>query len=102
MYARVTCIHVKPEKVKEAIRLYEASVVPAAEAQKGFQGALLLTDAASGHGMTITFWDNERHALENEQNLYYQNQLVKFMPYFTAPPTREGYEVSLRVDRSDA
>ncbi|OGD10948.1 MAG: hypothetical protein A2Y86_02955 [Candidatus Aminicenantes bacterium RBG_13_62_12] len=99
MYARVTCIHIKPEKVGEAVRLYETSVVPAAETQKGFQGILLLTDATTGHGLSITFWDSEKEALANEQNLYYQNQLVKFMPYFSDPPTREGFEVSLQVKR---
>ncbi|MBN2199362.1 MAG: antibiotic biosynthesis monooxygenase [Candidatus Aminicenantes bacterium] len=95
MYARVTNIHIKTDKVQEAISLYENSVLPAAESQAGFQGALLLTDAPTGHGLTITFWNSKNEALANEQNLYYQNQLVKFMPYFTDPPTREGFEVSL-------
>jgi len=99
MFARVTRINVKPEKVGDAVRLYEASVLPAAESQKGFRGLLLLTDQGSGRGMSITLWDSEEDALENEQSRYYQSQLVKFMPFFSGPPSREGFEVSLQVRR---
>jgi heme-degrading monooxygenase HmoA len=99
MFARVTFINVKPDKVGDAIKLYEKSVLPAAESQKGFRGVLLLTDAAGGRGMSITLWDNEQDALDNEQSRYYQSQLVKFMPFFSGPPSREGFEVSLQVRR---
>ncbi len=97
MYARVTHIHIKPDKVEEAIRFYKTSVVPAAKAQKGFTGLLLLTDARTGHGMSITLWASDKDALANEESRYYQNQLIKFVPYYSEPPSREGFDVSLRV-----
>ena len=99
MYARVTTIHVKEDKVEEAVQLYKESVLPAAKKQKGFRGVLLLTDAATGRGMSITLWDTEKEASVNEQNLYYQNQLVKVLPYFSNPPVREGFDVNLFVKK---
>jgi heme-degrading monooxygenase HmoA len=97
MYARVTEINVKPEKVEEAIALYANSVVPAARSQKGFTGAYLLTDRQTGKGLAITFWKSEKDALANERNRYYQEQLVKFIDFFQSPPIREGYEVSVKA-----
>jgi len=96
MYARVTEINVKLDKVEEAIELYATSVVPAAKSQRGFAGAYLLTDKSTGKGMAITFWKTEKDALANEHNRYYQEQLVKFLDFFQSPPIREGYEVSVK------
>jgi len=97
MYARMTCIHVKPDKVQEAVQLYKKSVVPEAKKQKGFKGLLLLTDPQSGNGLSITLWTSEKAAQATEENRYYQEQLVKFMGFFASPPSREGYQVSLQV-----
>jgi heme-degrading monooxygenase HmoA len=97
MFARVTEINVKPDKIEEAIDLYAKSVVPAAKSQKGFAGVYLLTDRPTGKGMAITFWKTEKDALANEHNRYYQEQLVKFLEFFQSPPIREGYEVTVKA-----
>ncbi|HSA96938.1 MAG TPA: hypothetical protein VLJ16_12870 [Acidobacteriota bacterium] len=93
MYARQTTMSFRAEMYDEGIRLFETSVVPAARAQKGFRAAYLLGDRASGRAVALTFWDDEASAVANEENRYYQEQLVKFLSHFTAPPVREGYEV---------
>ena len=96
MYARLTVIHVKEDRIDEAIKLYEESVVPEAKKQKGYQGAFLLTDRKTGDGISLTLWESEEDAGANEESLYYQEQLVKFIPLFkTLKPIREGYEVSV-------
>lgn len=97
MYARMTCIHIKPDRVQGAIDLYKKSVVPEAKKQKGFKGLLLLTDPQTGSGLSITLWTSEKAALATEESRYYQEQLVKFTDLYTLPPSREGYEVSLQV-----
>jgi len=97
MYARLTEINVKPEKIEEAIELYRKSVVPAAKSQKGFVGLYLLTDRPTGKGLAITIWKTEEDALANERNRYYQEQLVKFLEFFQSPPIREGYEISVKA-----
>jgi len=95
MYARVTILQLKKGKVDEALRIYEASILPAAEAQKGYRGSYVLADRQAAKGITLTFWESEKDALANEENRYYQEQLVKAMDLFAAPPIREGYEVAV-------
>ena len=96
MFARVSRVQVKMDKFEESTNLYAGSVVPAAKSQKGFRGAYLLTDRKTGQGLSITLWETEEDAVVNEQSGYYQEQLDKFKDVFAAPPTREGYEVSVQ------
>jgi len=97
MYARLTEMNIKPDKIDEAIEIYRKSVVPAAKSQKGFVAAYLLTDRPTGKGISMTFWKTEQDALANERNRYYQEQLVKFIEFFQSPPIREGYEISVKA-----
>jgi heme-degrading monooxygenase HmoA len=93
MYVRVTTMAFLVDKFAEGVRVFEESVLPAARAQEGFRAAYLLSDRAAGRAVALTFWENEAAARANEKNRYYHDQLVKFLPYFTAAPVREGYEV---------
>jgi heme-degrading monooxygenase HmoA len=97
MFARLTIVQVKVDKMDETIKIYEDSVVPAAKSQKGFQGTYLLTDRNTGKGIACTLWDSEEDAIANEQSGYYQEQVGKFKDLFTAPPVQEGYEVSVQA-----
>jgi heme-degrading monooxygenase HmoA len=96
MYARLTTMHIKSEKIDEAIKTYQQSVVPAAKLQKGFVRAYLLADRPTGRGISMTIWKTEEDALANERNRYYQEQLVKFLEFFQSPPFREGYEIMVK------
>jgi heme-degrading monooxygenase HmoA len=93
MYVRMTTLSFRVDKADEGIRIFDESVVPAARAQKGYRGAYLLADRKAGRCVALTFWDDEASARANEENRYYQEQLVKFIPLFTSPPVREGFEV---------
>jgi heme-degrading monooxygenase HmoA len=93
MFVRMTTLTFRVERYDEGIRIFNESVIPAARAQKGFRGFYVLADRKSARCVTMTFWDDEASALANEENLYYQEQLVKFMPLFASAPVREGYEV---------
>lgn len=97
MFARFTIIQVTVDKVDEVIKIYEDSVVPAAKSNKGFSGIYLFTDRKTGRGYSISLWDSEEDAIENEQSGYYKEQVGKFTEYFTAPPVQEGYEVSVQA-----
>jgi heme-degrading monooxygenase HmoA len=96
MYARLTTMNVRAEKIDEAISIYKTSVIPAARRQNGFVAAYLLTDKPTGRGISMTIWKTEEDALANEHNRYYQEQLVKFMELFQSPPIREGYNISVK------
>ncbi|MFC2157621.1 antibiotic biosynthesis monooxygenase family protein [Acidobacteriota bacterium] len=94
MFARVTSMNIKKDRIDKAIEIYYDSVIPAAKNQTGFLGAYLLIDRETGKGISITSWKSEGDARANEDNQYYQQQLVKFHPFFSTPPIREGFEVA--------
>jgi len=96
MHVRAATVQVQPDKMQEAINLYRDSVVPAAKAQKGFQGAYLMTDASSGKAISITVWESEADMMSGESSSgYYQEQIGKFGSLFAGPPTMEHYELSV-------
>ena len=97
MKARVTNVQIQPGKTEEATGIYRDSVLPAASQQKGFKGAILLTDPATGKGFSVTFWETEDDMNAGETSGYYREQVAKFGGVFSAPPTREVYEVSVKV-----
>ena len=97
MFARITIVQGKVDKLDESIKIYEDSIITAAKSQKGFQGAYLLTDRNTGKGISCTLWDSEEDADANEQSGYYQQQLDKLKDFLTAEPVREGYEVSVQA-----
>ena len=98
MFARLTIGQIKIDRIDEFIKGFEESVIPAAKSQKGYCGAYLLMDHKAGKAISISLWDSEENAIANEQNRYYQEQLVKFLELLTTPSyIREGYEVSIQA-----
>jgi len=97
MYARITIFSIPPERVDEGVELYRKSVLPDAKKQKGYCGDFLLFDPRTGKGNSITFWKSEKDALATEANLYYQEQLTKFLTFFVGPVIREGYDVYINT-----
>lgn len=97
MFARLTRVQIKVDRIDESIKRYEESVIPAAKSQKGYSGAYLLINRQSGEGISITLWESEEDALANEESRYYQEQVAKFINFYSRPPIREGYEVSVRA-----
>jgi heme-degrading monooxygenase HmoA len=97
MHVRVTYVQIRPDKVDEATRLYQDSVVPAAKREKGFKGMTLVTDRATGKGISLSYWETEADMSAGEASGYYQQQIAKFAPMLVAQPTRETYEVSVQV-----
>jgi len=93
MFARLLRIKTKIERIDEAAKLFEESVIPLLKNQKGYKGAYFLTDHKTGVSIAITLWENEEYMLATESSHFFQEQLVKFMTFFKAPPIREAYEV---------
>jgi hypothetical protein len=92
MVARVTRVQVGPEDVEEAVRLFDESVVPAAEQEEGFRGALLLV-RSDGEALSIDLCDTLEHMQANERNGFYQTQVAKFADRLVGHPSRHFYEV---------
>jgi heme-degrading monooxygenase HmoA len=92
-YARILRMHLKIDRIDAAKKIFEESVIPLCKNQEGFQGAFFLADQDSGNCIPITIWESEEDMLATEQSAFFQEQIIKFMPFFTSPPTREGFEV---------
>ena len=98
MHCRAVTVQLHPGKTQEAIDLYQNSVVPVAKQQKGFRGAYLMTDAATGKGISISVWDSETDMVEGERSGYYQQQIAKFSLLFASAPVTEHYELNVAAD----
>jgi hypothetical protein len=94
MHARVAFFNINAGKREEAVSLFRDDVVPAAKKQKGFSGGLLLTDPATGKGISIGLWDTEADMLATEKSGFYLGWVEKFQNVFANPPLMEHYEVS--------
>jgi heme-degrading monooxygenase HmoA len=93
MFARTTTMQLKIAFIDDALEVYTNSIVPAAQAQKGFVELKFLLDRNSGKAIAIAFWETEEDARANEQSLYYQEQIIKLMSFYAYPPIKEGFEV---------
>ena len=92
-YARILRMNLKLDKIDQAKKIFEESVIPLCKNQKGFLNGYFLADRESGACIPITIWESEQDMLETERNAFFQEQIIKFMPFFKSPPIREGFEV---------
>jgi heme-degrading monooxygenase HmoA len=97
MYARVMTYHIHPDKIEEAERIVRESVVSDLRAQRGFRGALLLTDANRARSMSITLWETEADLTASATSGFVRDQLAKVRDFLAEAPTREAYEVRIQV-----
>jgi heme-degrading monooxygenase HmoA len=96
MYARVTLLELDPVRVSvgDAVRMYEAEVLPKLRAQDGYEGAYVLT-TPDGRALLMTLWASEDAATRSSAQALYSEQLERYMTLFRAAPGRERYEVAL-------
>ncbi len=98
MFARVLRSHFKAGMISQAVELFEKSVLPQCRKQPGFKGAYFLTDSATCECVAITIWASEEAMLASEKNLFFQQQVAKFIPFYIGSPVREAYEVILKAE----
>jgi heme-degrading monooxygenase HmoA len=94
MHARVVNMEMLPIDVGEAVHIYQERVVPAAREQKGFRGALMLTDPDTGEGLSISLWNSEEDMHASEASGFYHRKLSELDALFISTPVRKHYEVS--------
>ena len=95
MFARLLIIQTEPKRIDEASMLFEESVIPLCKDKKGYKGANFLADRKMGKCIFITQWESEEDMIATEQSRFFQEQVVKFIGFFTQNPIREAYEVIL-------
>lgn len=94
MHARVVSMEMLPIDVGEAARIYQDRVLPAAREQRGFRGALMLTDPDTGEGLSISFWNSEEDMHASEVSGFYHKKLSDLDALLISTPVRKHYEVS--------
>lgn len=97
MHARVVDLRVRSVDTKEMVRVYREEVLPAASEQRGFEGALLLTDSQTGIGISITLWKTEADREAGEVTGFFDEQISKFSDLLTDTPVRKHYDLSVSV-----
>ena len=94
MQARVVSMEMPPIDGGESGRTYLVRVVPAAREEEGFRGAFMLTDAETGEGLSISFWNSEEDMHASEASGFYHRKLSELEAFFISTPVRKHYEVS--------
>jgi heme-degrading monooxygenase HmoA len=93
MYVRLTRFQVRVERIEHALNIFRESLVPSIKTQKGYRGIYLFLNQKTGEGRVLGLYESEQDVIASDDNHFYQEQLLKFMNFFTAPPVREDYEV---------
>jgi heme-degrading monooxygenase HmoA len=99
MYARHVTTYVKIDRMGEALKIFEDSVIPEGKAQEGYLGIYLLTNKETGKIVSITLWNTQEDARANEESGYYQRQVDKFKNIVTQPTVKEGYDVTIMLSK---
>ena len=95
MYIRMINSQLVAGKTDEAVSIWGDKVAPNLKQAKGFKGAYLVGDRASGKGVTLTLWETKEDA--DAMNAALPQTLALFEGLFAAQPTVETYEVLLQV-----
>ena len=98
MHARVVTGQFEPDKMEEAIQIYRDSIMPVTKQQKGFKGAIFLTDKDTHKSISITLWETQEDLREGMTSGYYREQSGKLIDIQELSPDMEQFEVSVQVD----
>lgn len=96
MYARVTTLHLNPEKMEEGVKIARDMAVPDIEQQQGLKSFVALKDDATGKAMLITLFETEADAKAGLSSGFVSQQAAKIASYLVQAPTVEFYEVAFQ------
>ena len=66
MFARLTTIQGKPDKITDAIRVVENDVIPGVKVLDGFKHGYWLADRKTGNMLTLTLFETEKELQASE------------------------------------
>jgi quinol monooxygenase YgiN len=97
MYARMTVATVDPDHFEEARAAVEEGFFPAAQAQPGYAGFLVLSNRENHQLVGISLWESEA-TMEGSSGAsgYFQQRMDDFAGFVTEPPTITTHEVAVR------
>ncbi len=97
-FARMITLPVPGEQLDSARAIYEEEYLPVLRQQAGFQGVLWLANRAHGSGRGLSFWTSreQMQAADREHEIF-PRVLSRLAQYFSAPPERGYYAVSVQM-----
>ena len=95
MFARVSTIMGRPERIDESIRLTRETIIPAAKKMKGFKGLYSLVDRKTGKEMAIALWETESD-LKASTEAANRLRAQAVQTAAAQPATVEVYEVAVQ------
>jgi heme-degrading monooxygenase HmoA len=97
-YARLGTTQIQPGKMAEFISVFRDSMVPPAQAQKGFKGVMVLANDDTSKSFGFSLWETEADARTMEtSSAAFQAQADKVRDIIAEVPPIEYFEVSLHV-----
>jgi heme-degrading monooxygenase HmoA len=96
MYARVTPIRFPPSLGKEVVGAAEG-LAPVLREQQGYKGLNVLTDAVSGEGLIVTYWETEADVEASEATPSYVAQMSMMSSFLRERLTPRTYQASLHA-----
>ena len=102
MYASLVTGSVKPDQIDQATGIYRERVLPLAREYRGFNGLYVLSDRASGRGLTIALYETEDDARGVETSGQFREAVAAFGEVLAGQPTREVREVAYHDSRGPA
>lgn len=97
MFARVTHMRSKPERLAELTALYHDSVMPVIRLQPGDHSTLRFTDPATGKGLSIAVWQSAADLNASESTGFLREQVGKVMHLFSGPPLQDAFMAEMPV-----
>ena len=96
MFARISTIQGKPERVEDGIRNYREQVMPWAKKMAGFKGAYFMVDRKNGKVVSITLWDTEKNLQASAAAADRLRAQASQTAAASKPPVVENYEVAVQ------
>ena len=97
MFARVSTVQGKPERIDDGIRHFRESLLPEARKMVGFKGAYLLVDRNSGKNLSITPWDTEKNMQGSTIAANKLRAEASKNVNAASPPVVDVYEVAVQL-----
>ncbi len=95
--ARVSHAQVQPDKIDQFNSFYRDSLLPVAEKERGYSGALVLTDPKTYKSVVITLWKADADMRTSESFGDLQMQRSRLVGLISGSRVVEYYEVNLQV-----
>ena len=71
MWARLTRIPgLAPERIDEAVSMFEEQELPLLEQSEGFEGITVMVDPALGTVAAMSLWDTQQHMRDSEKHAH--------------------------------